>query len=224
MKLFVTMFVLVLLTPIAAVKAQDTSPACKTNRNAPAVGFYSWPQEAAVKVYFTRNTFTPEQQEALLGTMTTWTQASNKVGAGVTFSYAGETDGLISCQGCLTITRGEVYKNNRKHYAYFYPLALDNSGLLVSAWIQFDFATTKPQALQGFLAHELGHGMGLSDCTTCKGKQTIMNGFPSINRDNGLISPSNCDLEVVREVYMEQRRIAYNRAAQKVTTSNLLTQ
>lgn len=223
MKLFFTMLVLILLIPIGAAKAQDTSQVCTTNRNAPPVSSYSWQQETAVKVYFTKNTFTPEQQEGLLGTMTMWTQASNKVGAGVTFSFAGETDGVISCQGCLTITRREVYKNDHKHYALFYPLSLDHHGLLVSAWIEFDVATTSPRALQGFMAHELGHGMGLWDCAACKKQQTIMNGFPGVNRDNGLISPSNCDLEVVREVYSQQRRIADNRLAQKVTALNQLT-
>ncbi len=37
-----------------------------------------------------------------------------------------------------------------------------------------------------------------------------MNGFPGINRDNGLVAPSNCDLEVVKEVYQLQRRVANN--------------
>jgi len=69
---------------------------------------------------------------------------------------------------------------------------------------------TDPAALTQAMAHELGHGMGLWDCTTCKKKQTIMNGFPGINSDNGLIAPSACDLEVVRKVYRVQRRIANN--------------
>jgi len=52
--------------------------------------------------------------------------------------------------------------------------------------------------------------MGLGDCTSCKKKQTIMNGFPGVNKDNGLIEPSACDLEVVRQVYELQRRVAGN--------------
>ena len=83
-------------------------------------------------------------------------------------------------------------------------------GLLLSAWIDFDSATTKPQALQGFMAHELGHGMGLWDCTSCKKNKTIMNGFPGINNDNGLVAPSACDLEVVQQVYQLQRRVDKN--------------
>jgi len=110
----------------------------------------------------------------------------------------------------LTVTRREVHRSDRKHYAFFNPLKQSDDGLLISAWIDFDFATTSPHALQGFMAHELGHGMGLWDCTTCKKKQTIMNAFPGINSDNGLIAPSACDLEVVRQVYRLQRQIANN--------------
>ena len=57
------------------------------------------------------------------------------------------------------------------------------------------------------MAHELGHGMGLWDCKSCKKKQTIMNGFPGINKDNGLVEASACDLEVVRQVYQLDRRV-----------------
>jgi hypothetical protein len=115
----------------------------------------------------------------------------------------------------LTVTRREVHKHDRKHYAFFNPLTQSSDGLLVSAWIDFDFATTSPQALQGFMAHELGHGMGLWDCKSCKKKKTIMNSFPGINDDNGLLAPSVCDLEVVRNVYRLQRNVDRNIVAEK---------
>jgi hypothetical protein len=65
------------------------------------------------------------------------------------------------------------------------------------------------------MTHELGHGLGLYDCTTCKKKKTIMNGFPGVNRDNGLVEPSPCDLEVVRNVYELQRRVESNPVTEK---------
>jgi hypothetical protein len=160
-----------------------------------------------VQVYFNRTLFTTEQRVRLLEAMTIWTEAATRVGADVRFVYAGDSDGIISCQGCLTVTRSEVYKRDRKHYAFFHPLTRGRDGLLISAWIDFDVATTSPKALQGFMAHELGHGMGLWDCETCKKKQTIMNGFPGVNRDNGLVSPSDCDLEIVRRLYRVQRQL-----------------
>lgn len=197
---------LLILTIPAAINAQSAQ-VCTTNRNAPPTSAYYWPPDTIVKVYFTRNLFTPEQRSRLFEAMTVWTQAAQRVGADVSFVDAGDSDSLINCTGCLTITRSEVYKRDRKHYAFFYPLTRDRQGLLVSAWIDLDLATTSPKALQAFMAHELGHGLGLWDCTTCRKKQTIMNAFPGINQDNGLVSPSNCDLEVVRKLYQLHRQL-----------------
>jgi hypothetical protein len=201
---------ILMLFTVSVVRAQGVADICIANRNAPPVSAYYWPPDTRVKVYLTQGMFTAKQRYTLYAAMKTWSVAASQTGAGVTFVYAGETEGLVSCQGCLTVTRREVHKNDRKHYAFFNPLKQSQDGLLFSAWIDFDFATTSPHALQGFMAHELGHGMGLWDCTTCKKKQTIMNGFPGINSDNGLIAPSTCDLEVVRQVYRLQRRIANN--------------
>jgi hypothetical protein len=205
-----TLLIILLFISACGVSAQDTIEACVKNRNAPPANSYYWPPDTDVKVYFSRSMFTEDQRKTLLAAMQTWTDAAKEMGAGVKFNYVGETDGLVSCNGCLTVTRREVYKNDKKHYAFFNPLKQDGDGLLISAWIDFDFATTSPQALQGFMAHELGHGMGLWDCTSCKKKKTIMNGFPGVNRDNGLIAPSDCDLEVVKEVYQLQKRVANN--------------
>jgi hypothetical protein len=206
MKASLFTLLLILIIP-AATQAQPAAQVCTTNRNAPPTSAYYWPPDTIVKVYFTRNRFTPDQRSRLFEAMTVWTEAAQRVGAAVSFVDAGDSDRLINCNGCLTITRSEVYKRDRKHYAFFYPLTRDRYGLLVSAWIDFDLATTSPKALQGFMAHELGHGLGLWDCTTCKKNQTIMNGFPGINQDNGLVSPSDCDLEVVRKLYQLHRNL-----------------
>ena len=205
-----TLLTILLLMMTSQVFAQKGAETCVTNHNAPPVSAYYWPPDTNVKVYFARGMFTAEQRTKLFAAMKTWSDAAANAGAGIRFSYAGETDQLSRCQSCLTVTRREVYKNDRKHYAFFNPLKQDRDGLLVSAWIDFDFATTDPEALQGFMAHELGHGMGLWDCTNCKNKKTIMNAFPGINSDNGLVAPSTCDLEVVRQVYQLHRMVENN--------------
>lgn len=210
--ILITMILLIAVTEAVAQAGEKT---CITNRNAPPANAYYWPPDTNVKVYFVRGMFTAEQRATLFAAMKTWSDAASHTGAGVGFSYAGVTDRVASCRGCLTVTRREVYKNDRKHYAFFNPLKQDREGLLVSAWIDFDFATTNPQALLGFMSHELGHGMGLWDCATCKKKKTIMSGFPGINSDNGLVAPSACDLEVVRHVYQLQRRVENNIVADK---------
>jgi hypothetical protein len=171
------------------------------------VGAYHWPADATVKVFFMRNFFTPEQRTAALEAMASWSEASGEIASGVTFVDAGETDTKQTCESCLTIRRKDVLKQDRYHYAFFYPMNRVDR-LLISAWIDLDFGIKKPEALKSFMAHELGHGMGLWDCVSCKKKHTIMNAFPGLNKDNGLQAPSRCDLATVRGVYQQERMTA----------------
>jgi hypothetical protein len=200
---------------VKEIDAPERSETCFTNYNAPPKNSYYWPPDTNVKVYFKRGMFTDQQREALFAAMKAWSDSAVHTDAGVSFSFAGEVDQLATCKGCLTVTRREINKSDRKHYAFFNVLGQDGEGLLISAWIDLDFATTRPQALQGFMVHELGHGLGLWDCESCKKKRTIMNGFPGINKNNGLIEPSPCDLEVVRQIYQFQRQVDKNGVAEK---------
>jgi hypothetical protein len=181
---------------------------CTTNRNSPPVGAYHWPADAEVKVYFSRNMFTPEQTAALLAAMKTWTTADQEIRSGVRFVYAGETESRMTCRSCLTVMRREVFAHDKHHYAFFNPMKMDEGRLLVTAWIDLDVGITEPRALEGFVAHELGHGLGLWDCPSCKKKQSLMNSFPGLNQNNGRVGPSSCDVATTRSVYQEERQIA----------------
>ena len=203
MKLSFKLLLISLVLPLTIVQAQRRQETCTTNRNAPPVSSYHWPIDAEVKVYFVRDTFTSEQRDALLQVMKTWTSTGSETGSGVKFVYAGENDGPVNC---LTVRRREVHKQDKHHYAFFNPMVMDKHGVLVAAWIDLDVGTTKPRALSGFMAHEMGHGLGLWDCTTCRKKQTIMNGFPGLNQDNGLLGPSACDLATLKNIYQDERQ------------------
>lgn len=200
---------------VKEIDEPEQSEVCVTNHNAPPVNAYYWPPDTNVRVYLKQGMFTGEQRAILLAAMKSWSDSAAHTETGITFSYAGEIDAFATCNGCLTITRREVYRNDRKHYALFNPLQRHSDGLLVSAWIDLDLAITAPKALQGYMAHELGHGLGLWDCKSCKKKKTIMSGFPGVNKDNGLIAPSTCDLEVVRQIYQLQRRVDKNAISEK---------
>ncbi|HKO60463.1 MAG TPA: hypothetical protein VJV03_04830 [Pyrinomonadaceae bacterium] len=198
-----------------SLNAPDVSPrfskraatACKTKKSAPPVSLYVWPPDSKVRVYFMRGMFTREQRQTLLAAMKDWNQGVQQVGAGVSFTDGGETERRVSCSKCLTIARKHP-KVKTKFYATFYPVHYEQNGWLNSAWIEFDQATVDPTALQGYMAHELGHSLGLDNCPSCGNKKSIMNSFPAINRHNGLLSPTQCDLEVVRRVYNEHRKVA----------------
>ena len=193
--------------PLPKNQSQRKPEVCTTNRNAPPIGGYHWPADSEVKVYFVHNMFTPEQNATLLEAMKTWTVSGQEDGSGVRFVFAGETERRMSCRGCLTVGRRDVYKRDKHHYAFFNPMQQEG-GLLVSAWIDLDVGIKDPNALQGFMAHELGHGLGLWDCPSCKKKQSLMNSFPGLNKNNGLVAPSSCDLATMRTVYQSERQIA----------------
>ena len=194
--------------PVPTIDPLRNAEICTTNRTAPPVGEYHWPADTEVKVYFVRSMFSPEQTTVLLEAMKTWNMASVENGSGVRFSYAGEVESRVSCRSCLTVTRRDVFARDKHHYAFFHPMYREEGRLLVSAWIDLDVGIKDPKALQGFMAHEMGHGLGLWDCTSCKNKRSIMNGFPGINQNNGLLVPSRCDLATMRSVYQEERQIA----------------
>ena len=195
--------------PIApSIRPLTKAEGCSTNRNAPPVGEYHWPADTEVKVYFVRNMFSAEQTAVLLEAMKTWTSVGKDNGSGVGFTYAGETDSRMSCRSCLTVSRRDVFARDKHHYAFFHPMNREDGRLLVSAWIDFDFGITDPEALHGFMAHEMGHGLGLWDCPGCKKKQSLMNSFPGINKNNGLTMPSRCDVATTRTIYQEERQIA----------------
>lgn len=193
---------------ISVIAPPRSTASCAADRSAPPIGPYHWPYDSEVKVYFVREMFTPEQRMALVDAMSTWTEVGKQNGSAVKFTDAGETQRKMSCRGCLTVGRRDVYKQDKHHYAFFYPMQQEQGRLLFSAWIDLDFGITKPTALKGFMVHELAHGLGLWDCTNCRKKQTIMNGFPGINKDNGLVTPSSCDVAAVRDVYTEERQLA----------------
>ena len=193
---------------VVADTADGNRVVCKTKKSAPPVSLYVWPPDTKVKVYFLRGMFTKEQRQTLLAAMKDWNQGAQQIGAGVSFTDAGETDRRVSCKQCLTIDRKNPKVKGHKFYAAFYPVHYERNGWLNSAWIEFDAATTDPKALQGYMAHELGHTLGLDNCPSCGKLKSIMNNFPAVNRHNGLLSPSPCDLEVVRKVYDSQRKSA----------------
>jgi hypothetical protein len=195
--------------PGASAESSKRDPiACKTKKSAPPVSLYVWPPDATIQVYFMRGVFTSEQRQTLVAAMKAWNHGAQKIGAGVSFKDAGETDRRVTCKQCLTIARKNPKVKGNHFYATFYPVDHQRNGWLNSAWIEFSPETTDPKALQGYMAHELGHSLGLDNCPTCGNRKSIMNSFSAVNRHNGLLSPSYCDLEVVKKVYDGHRKVA----------------
>jgi hypothetical protein len=203
-----TLLLALLLLIGSATYAQPSVKPCTTNKNSPPASTWHWPAGTRVKVFFIRGMFTTPEQQAIREVMDQWNGLSEQLGAGIRYDYAGEVGQHENSEGYLTLTRIEIMKGtNNRYYAYFFPIRNPDESIR-SAQITFDFQTTDVTALKSLAAHQLGHGMGLWDCKSCKGGSTIMNGFPGVNKSNGLVAPSACDLQVVKMLFEQQRRVA----------------
>lgn len=90
-----------------------------------------------------------------------------------------------------------------------------SGGVRINAVININPSTTNCTAFINTLAHEIGHTMGLDECTGCTTVGTsVMNGVPCTQRDSqmrciaadyndttyGRTGPSSCDNQIVQQV------------------------
>jgi hypothetical protein len=128
-----------------------------------------WQPDSIVSVYFIRGRFTTEQRQALIHAMGSSEETARKMGISVTFSYAGETDGLIDCEGCLTVARHEGYPTDRKARTSFNALRRNERGQLTSAWIGIEQGSNNSSGLRA-LKFETERGVrGTKILSVCRG-------------------------------------------------------
>lgn len=201
---FILALVLLLAGNIA--NAQQSQFGCAVNKTSPPTNTWHWPAGTLVKVHLVRGMFTPDQQLVIREVMDQWNNLSGQVGAEIKYKFEGEVARPPDAVGDLTLTRIEIMRGtNKKFFAYFFPTR-NADGLLHSGIITFDFQTTDLAALKSLVAHEISHGMGLFDCKSCKRGSTIMNGFSGVNKGNGLVGPSACDLHTVKALFQQQQK------------------
>jgi len=114
-----------------------------------------WRPASSVSVYLVRDMFTAEQRHAVLDALAFSEETRGRTGLAVTFNFAGETDGLIDCEGCLTVARRVAYPNDRKSPTTLHSLRRNNLGQLISAWIEVDRTTNTAGALRGSMLEAL---------------------------------------------------------------------
>lgn len=154
MKTFLIIGLLFSLYPLVPVRAQNGS-------HPPGQQFHlmsEWPPRSTVSVYFLRDMFTSEQRQAVLDSMAEWEATTREKGPLVTFSNAGETDGLIDCQNCLTVARQNIHTFTRQSHTSFNALRRNQMGQLISAWIGIDRGTRPAGDLRGLMQLALRGG------------------------------------------------------------------
>lgn len=178
---------------------------CRVGKDAPQIGFWTWPSQTKVNVYISSVDFKENEIPHLTKALDKWNDVSDLNGSGVVFNYAGGTTELVNRENSITIIRGEVFDTKRRHVTELRAFSLKNNQLISYAVIVIDPKLTNLKALTEALGHELGHNLGLLDCYNCAAKSTLMGKFARINAANNLAKPTPCDIAQVKQAYAELR-------------------
>src|SRR5437667_6816472 len=190
---------------LATAQKETSLTRCQVGRNAAAIGFWTWPIGAHVKVYLRMGAFRQEEVQYLLAPLHNWNATSEITGSGVKFEYAGMTAEELTCENCMTVMRGCVFEMTNRHVTETQVYSLHRNQIITYAAIVIDPSLTNPQALSNAVAHELGHNLGLLDCYKCRSNSTLMGGFTALNVPNDLEAPTSCDIAQVKQAYTELR-------------------
>lgn len=87
----------------------------------------------------------------------------------MSFDYAGETDGLVDCNSCLTVARQDGDPNQRKSRVTLNPLRHDDLGQLISAWVGIEGAADSVVVLSGLMFDRLRPVRSAKALSACKG-------------------------------------------------------
>ena len=204
MKQLIARFTILLLI-LTTAYAQQVFGQCKVGKDAPPYGFWSWAPQSRIKVYILSADFRDSDLAFLLKPIQNWNAVMEQTGSGVRFEYVGPTSAPLYCENCLTILRGEVYDNVKRHATELKTYSAHHDRIMSWAHIVVDPKVTNKEALTNAIAHELGHNLGLLDCYSCKPKSTVMNKFKTINVPNEMDAPTACDVAQVRTGYSEVR-------------------
>lgn len=197
-----TAFALLLFCNLSsAQKSVEPSP-CTVGQRAAGAGFWTWPAKARVKVFVVANDFSAEEQTFLLGPLQNWNLAAAKTGSGVVFEFRGDAPARRDCENCLTIMRGDVFDEVRRHATELRAFSAHSDQFITHAAIVVDRSLTNPRAVGNAIAHELGHSFGLYDCFTCAPRTTVMAQFKAVNVANEMEGPTACDLAQVKASYL----------------------
>ena len=166
--------------------------------------------------------FTQTECDCLKTAFTNWNQANNSNWSGVQFNATCSTTVLVSTNSSGQVTSGSAdqYQVNRSTVGLGSLSVGATGGTLgsdhrVNAVTNIHPNVTNCTALAQTMAHEIGHTMGLGDCTNCtQAGQSVMVGVPCgqwdanhvnclapdyNNTAQGRSDPTNCDNSTVHE-------------------------
>ncbi|HEX6189430.1 MAG TPA: hypothetical protein VFZ40_15220 [Pyrinomonadaceae bacterium] len=196
--------------------------------NAPCAGVAAvrWLPKTNVTISFVRGDFTDSEKSALREAIDLWQRAVSKTPLAITFAMGAEVEqSFTPASGAIVVRRD--YQMEDGKYGRIIASArpdnyLDRASILVSGAIH------EKKILRKLMMHELGHALGLRDCSDCGSGKSVMNYFSrksilgfSIHDKSVAGKPSASDIAQVEAGYRQaattQPQVGSNGSAESQT-------
>lgn len=167
---------------------------------------FVWKQGVTVQVNIDPAFNTTELRNAVTAAFTNWNNAKTGYCPAITFGTPTFNATPIAGPGIAVdpnVPKLQVYRQPSPKYPDDRGAVdgADNGSYTLAAWIYIHPLVTLPAALTQVTAHEIGHTMGLGECTNCGAKTSVMH-TPALsyNDATGLAGPTTCDIAAGKQV------------------------
>gem|GEM_PF-1042449 len=181
----------------------------------------AFPQNAQITVHVNSNQFTPTEFQCMQTAFNNWNQANQTNWSGVQFNVSYSAQVLVTTDPNGHVTSGgtNVYQVNRSTVGLDSQMVGATGGQVlqdtrrINAFTNIHPNVTNCDALAQTMAHEIGHTVGLGECSACTAPgQSVMNGVPCAqwdanhttclrpdynNTTYGRTDPTDCDNRTV---------------------------
>lgn len=163
--------------PRADVAPAGTFDSLGTSDNPSCVGIAAvrWRPQSNITVSFARDEFTNSEKSAFREAIDLWQRALSRSTLGIAFAMGSDVErDAAPASGQIIVQRD--YKMEDGKYGRIVAAArpdnyLERASILVNGSIH------KKKVLRKLLMHELGHALGLRDCSDCGSGKSVMNHF-----------------------------------------------
>jgi hypothetical protein len=185
-----------------------TNPAQPNVPCAAGVAAVRWLPKTNVRITFVRGEFTKSEKSALREAIDLWQRALSGTALKITFAVDVDVDQSVAPSLGEIVVRRD-YQMEDGNYGRIIASArpdnyLDRASILVNGSIH------KNKILRKLMMHELGHALGLRDCSDCGSGKSVMNHFRrktlfglNIQDQNVARKPTPSDIAQVENGYRQ---------------------